>query len=50
MPYWTSKGGEVLVPDSIGECQNKEKGVSVLVSRVKGDEIVSFQRGNQERE
>jgi hypothetical protein len=34
---------------SVGECQDREVGVSGLVSRGSRDEIEGFRRGNQER-
>jgi hypothetical protein len=45
-------GGEALGPmkvrcSSVGECQDREAGVGVLVSRGRGDVVVGFQRGNQ---
>ena len=47
-------GGEALSPEkalcpSVGECQNREEGVSGLVSSVRRDGKGSFLRGNQER-
>ena len=47
-------GGEALGPvkalcPSVGECQVQEVGVVGLVSRGRGEWIVGFQRGNQER-
>jgi hypothetical protein len=47
-------GGEALGPEktrcpSVGECQDREVGMSGLVSRGRGAGIRSFQRGNQER-
>jgi hypothetical protein len=40
--------GKILCP-SIGECQGQEAGVGGLGSRVKGEGIGDFWRGNQER-
>jgi hypothetical protein len=47
-------GGEALVPvisqcPSVGECQNQEAGVGVLVSMGRGEGVGDFQSGNQER-
>ena len=54
-PSRSSMGGEALGPvkvlcPSIGECQDREAGVSGLVSSGGwGDGIGGFQRGNEER-
>jgi hypothetical protein len=47
-------GGEALGTEkvqcpSVGECQDRDKGVGGLVSRGRGDGIGGFQRGNQGR-
>jgi hypothetical protein len=53
-PCGTANGGEALGPEkalcpSVGEFENREAEVGVLVSRGKGDGIGGFQRGNKER-
>jgi hypothetical protein len=47
--------GEALGPvkdqcPSVGECQDREAGVGGLVSRGRGNWIVGFSEGNEERE
>jgi hypothetical protein len=49
---WTSVGGEALGPvkaqcPSVGECQDREAGVSGLVSRGRGYGVGGFCRGNE---
>jgi hypothetical protein len=46
--------GEALGPvkapfSSVGECQDRKVRVGELVSRVRGDGMGDFQRGNKER-
>jgi hypothetical protein len=46
---WKNSSPEKALCPSVGECQDREAGIGGLESRVRGDEIGGFRRGNWEK-